>query len=132
MSNNNLIPSLGVDLTPTETQKLLYDYEEDKDFDLVEDNIKKYLESMDTHVGTLGKIADQSQEARAYEVLHNFYKVMLEGNRELMDIKKKKADILAAEQIRKNPTGQITNNNLFVGSTADLQRFLQKKENENG
>lgn len=129
-SNTEIIPSTGVELTAEESAQLLQNHAAEKDFDEIESNLKEYIDDMEVHVKTLGNLADQSQGARTYEVLHNFYKILVDTNQQLVDIKKKKQEILELEQARKAPVGGTINNNLFVGSTAELQRFLADQQNK--
>jgi len=105
----------------------------DPDFQYVEENVKKVIDDSQAHLDTLGNLADQSQAPRAYEVLHNFYRMVLEANRTLLDSKKIKQEI----EEKNNPDRHLKNsssriqNNLFVGSTAELQRFLSGKVIDN-
>lgn len=68
------------------------------------------------------EVARSSEHPRAYEVLSNLIKNMADVNDKLMELNKKKKDL-----DRKEETKQVgnTTNNLFVGTTADLQKLLQ-------
>ena len=76
-------------------------------------------------------VARNLEHPRAYEVLSGMIKNVSDVNDKLMDLNKKKKDFY------KNDTKQIegnntTNNNLFVGSTTDLQRMLKNvSDNDN-
>jgi len=52
---------------------------------------------------------------------------MTTANKELMEIKSKEVDIRHKEE-KANDSPKTVNQNLFVGSTADLLTLLQKKE----
>lgn len=67
-------------------------------------------------------VADQSQHPRAYEVLSTYLRTMAELNRELVTTSEKKRD---TKQSRSKGPESVTNN-LFVGSTKDLQEMLKK------
>lgn len=97
-----------------------------------EDNIKgDYEYSRDTYYELLEKgkeslelmveVARESEHPRAFEVLSNMMKNMADINDKLMDLNKKNKDINKEEvkQVASNTT-----NNVFLGSTADLQRLL--------
>ena len=72
------------------------------------------------------QVADQSQQPRAYEVVANLIKTMAETNKDLLNLTKQKRELITKEDA---PQQQVTNN-LFVGSTAELQQMLQKKAEE--
>ena len=75
------------------------------------------------------EVAQESGHPRAYEVAVNAMKQVADTTDKLIDLQKKMKDLEA-------PTKRETNNttnNLFVGSTADLQKMLKqinKKEDE--
>ena len=58
---------------------------------------------------------------RAYEVAGQLIKSVSDATDKLMDLQKKLKDVNAEE---KGPTN-ITNNALFVGSTADLAKLIK-------
>lgn len=79
-------------------------------------------------------VADQTQHPRSYEVLSGMIKNISDVNDRLMDIHKKKKDIQKSDQPAQLPGSGQTTNNLFVGSTAELQKMLlsqSKKSDEN-
>ena len=71
------------------------------------------------------EVARSSEHPRAYEVLSNLIKNMADVNDKLMELNKKKKDL-----DKKEETKQVgnTTNNLFVGTTADLQKLLKNDE----
>jgi len=62
-----------------------------------------------------------SQHPRAYEVAGQLIKHVADTTDKLVDLQKKMKD-LDEDQSTKN----VTNNSLFVGSTADLQKMLKQ------
>jgi len=70
------------------------------------------------------ELAAESEHPRAYEVLSGMMKNMADITDKLMDLQKKKEDIESKKQTTSTP-GTV-NNNMFVGSTTDLQRMLAK------
>jgi len=74
------------------------------------------------------EVAKSTEHPRAYEVLSGMIKNVGEVSDSLMDIHKKKKDIDKKDDIK--TIEGTTNNNLFVGSTTDLQRMLLNKDNE--
>ena len=93
-----------------------YDYSRETYYDLIE----KGRESLDLMI----EVARESEHPRAFEVLSNMIKGISDVNDKLMDLNKKRKDINNEEfqQI------EHQTNNLFVGTTTDLQRLLQKEK----
>jgi len=98
-----------------EKEKIKSDYEYSRDtyYELIE----KGRESLDLMI----EVARESEHPRAFEVLSNMIKNISDVNDKLMDLNKKNKDINREE------TKQVgaTTNNVFIGSTTDLQRLLQ-------
>ena len=95
-----------------------YEYSRQTYYELVEKG-KDALESMI-------EVARESEHPRAYEVLAGLIKNTSDVNDKLMDVNKKQKDLLkkAEEEAQQPQIGQQTNN-VFLGSTADIQRLLQ-------
>ena len=89
-----------------------YEYSRETYYELVEKG-KQSLELMI-------EVARESEHPRAFEVLSGMIKNISDVNDRLMDLNKKKKDIDKKEEIKKIAN---TTNNLFVGSTADLQKL---------
>ena len=100
----------------TENIKSDYDYSRETYYDLLE----KGKESMELMI----EVARESEHPRAFEVLSNMMKNMADINDKLMDLNKKNKDITLQEV---KQLGNTTNN-VFLGSTADLQRLLQNEK----
>ena len=95
-----------------------YKYSRDTYYELVEKG-KQSLELMI-------EVARESEHPRAFEVLSGMIKNISDVNDRLMDLNKKKKDLDKREEIKNIAN---TTNNLFVGSTAELQKIL-KNESE--
>ena len=95
-----------------------YDYSRDTYYDLLE----KGRESLEDMI----EVARQSEHPRAYEVLSGMIKNISDVNDKLMDLNKKNKDMNKQEEVKQ--VGNTTNN-VFLGSTADLQRLLKDESN---
>lgn len=93
-----------------------YEYSRDTLFDLINKG-RNALEDMI-------EVARESEHPRAFEVLSGLIKNVADVNDKLMDLNKKHKDINTKEQ-PKALEGGGTTNNMFIGSTTDLQRMLQ-------
>ena len=70
-------------------------------------------------------IADQSQSAKAYEVLSNLINTAVNANEKLLEISNKRAKLFPKDQpLSMNENPGTTNQNIFVGSTAELANIL--------
>ncbi len=83
------------------------------------DIIAKGSEAMDEMM----EVARATEHPRAFEVLATTMKTMADVTNNLLDLHKKKKDI-RSKGMPALPGTPVTNNNLFVGSTTDLQKML--------
>ena len=93
-----------------------YKYSRDTYYELVE----KGKESLELMI----EVARESEHPRAFEVLSGMIKNISDVNDRLMDLNKKKKDLDKSEEIKNIAN---TTNNLFVGSTAELQKLLKNE-----
>ena len=103
-------------MSEEKTIKADYEYSRDTYYELIE----KGRESLDLMI----EVARESEHPRAFEVLSGMIKNVSDVTDRLMDLQKKTKDINKDE---KQVSG-TTNQNLFVGSTTDLQRMLQEQD----
>ena len=96
-----------------------YEYSRDTYYELIE----KGRESLEFMI----EVARESEHPRAFEVLSGMIKNISDVNDKLMDLNKKNKDI-KQEPKQIGQDGGTTNNNVFIGSTADLQRILRDEE----
>lgn len=94
----------------------------DNDFEYARGNMIATIEKGNEALNGILDVAGMGQHPRAYEVAANLVKTMMEANRELLDLQKKKKEI---EKIENKNNPQTVNNNLFVGSTAELLKALK-------
>lgn len=95
-----------------------------EDFTFARANIHEVIENGNDAIAKLAVIADQSQNPRAFEVLAKLMDSMVAANKQLLELQKEirtieKADVPQNEDARKHVT-----NNLFVGSTSELQKMI--------
>lgn len=100
------------------------DNEAETDLEYVRKNLYDLIEKGQGAVDELLNVADQSQHPRAYEVLANMIKTMVETNKDLISLHHEK-NKLKGEDKQIDP--QTVNNNLFVGSTADLLKMMNRE-----
>lgn len=95
----------------------------ENDFEYARRNMYDIIEKGQQALEGILDVADQSQHPRSYEVAANLIKTMSEVNKDLLDLTKKKRELQPKEEAKQQ---QVTNN-LFVGSTAELQAMLKKR-----
>ena len=99
------------------------------DFQYARENLYNLIERGQDGLDAMLEIAKSSEHPRAMEVFGQLIGKLPETNKELLNLHKAKKDISQNTSGPKN-----VSNNLFVGSTAELQKFLKKgkdiKENE--
>ena len=99
------------------------------DFQYVRENLYNLIERGQDGLEEMLEIAKSSEHPREMEVFGQLIGKLTETNKELLNLHKTKKDISAEDSGPKN-----VSNNLFVGSTAELQKFLKTgktiKENE--
>lgn len=112
------------ELVPVEEPK----DQSEEDFELARRNLQELAKKGNKALDELILLAKNSEHPRAYEVVATLIKTLADTNKDLLDTRKKKLDIDKARGVVKNEEGKtITNNNLFVGSTAELQKFLKER-----
>lgn len=122
----------ALNLTPLEqTSKIVtdiianaHDDSAKEDFERARANIHNMIENGQEAMVKLAQIADSSQHPRAFEVLAKLMDTMLQANEKLLDLQTKIREIDAADSPI-NEKAKTINNNLFVGSTAELQKVLK-------
>ena len=90
------------------------------DFQYVRENLYNLIERGQDGLEEMLEIAKSSEHPRAMEVFGQLIGKLTETNKELLNLHKTKKDISQEVSGPKN-----VSNNLFVGSTAELQKFLK-------
>jgi hypothetical protein len=110
-------PPNPVILPPKRTENNDYEYARQNMYDIIEKGQSALEDIVD--------IARQSESPRAFEVVTNLIKTLAETNKDLLELAKKNKDITKQE----NSEGpQTVNNNLFVGSSAELLKMIKDQQ----
>ena len=96
------------------------------DYEYARGSMISVIEKGNEALSDMLNVAQQSQQPRAYEVVATLLKTIADTNKDLLELQKKHKDI---ENMDGPQTPQTINNNLFVGSTAELQKLI-KQQNE--
>ena len=98
---------------------------DNNDYEYARENLYTIVEKGHDALETMLEIAKSSEHPRAFEVLSGMMKNMADINDKLMDLNKKEKELQKPET---KQVGNTTNNNVFLGSTADLQKLLGTEE----
>ena len=94
------------------------------DYEYSREKYKGLLDRGEEALMGMLQLASESEHPRAYEVLSGMLKNMADITDKPMDLQKKTKELTKAEE--KEKPAALTQNNVFVGSTTDLQRMLLK------
>ena len=126
---NNALMVNAKSTVPVEKEvNLTNDAEED--YNIARENLKRLLDKSDEALDHMMQVAAEAEHPRAFEVLAGMFKTSADMTTQLIDLQKKRHEL---DKLNNEPTQSgVTNNNLFVGSTAELQKMLSKRaDNDN-
>jgi len=101
--------------------------EKNDDYEYARRNLYDVIEKGNNALEDIMDVAKQSESPRAYEVVTNLIKTMVDANKDLLTLAKTRKEL---EKYQEPEQKNITNNNLFVGSSAELLKMI--KDNANG
>jgi hypothetical protein len=101
----------------------------DEDFTFSRANIREVIENGTDAIAKLTIIAQQSQNPRAYEVLAKLMDTVTNASKELLELQEKIRSIDKSDVPRDDEAKSQVTNNLFVGSTHELQKMIENMRN---
>lgn len=105
-----------IDIQPTETNTVT------QDFDYARGNLVAAIEKGQEALSDIVQVAGMTQSARSYEAVASILNAVTNANKELLELSKKKKDIIEDDK------PSTVNNNLFVGSTAELLKMIKNND----
>jgi hypothetical protein len=114
------------DINPIGTQSLpapiVVQSDIDSDFEFARNNIRELAEKGKVAVDNILQVASATDHPRAYEVAANLLKSMADINKDLIELQKKKRDLMPQKE-----QPQITvDKAVFIGSTSDLIKQIKQ------
>jgi hypothetical protein len=102
--------------------------ERETDYDFARKNLRDIITTSKEALEQLQVVAEQSQHPRAYEVVASLVNALVDANTKLLDIHKQKLELEIKEKTKDLPinNNNLTQNNLFVGSSAQLLEFAKQ------
>jgi len=96
-----------------------------KDYEYSRANLYSLIEKGQEAINGIMEVAGEGGSARAYEVAGQLIKSVADTTDKLVDLQKKMKDIEENSE-RTTTNNNVTNNALFVGSTAELSKLLKQ------
>ena len=93
----------------------------DNDFKYTRENLYSVIEQGNKALEDMIDVARASEHPRAYEVVGTLMKTLVDANKDLLDLSKKKKELQKTDE-KEMP--QTVNNNLIL-STLDLQKMIE-------
>ena len=134
MSKNEILNALEKNLDIIEKPKTEVDKgqivsDTETDVEYSREKMKELIDQSSEAINQMMALASESEHPRAFEVLSNMIKDASNMTKDLVKLQKVRKDITQEKQ-RAN-AAETTNNSIFVGSTAELQKFLHNKNIKN-
>jgi Terminase DNA packaging enzyme len=98
----------------------------DNDYEYARRNLYDIIERGQEALDDMIDFAKQAQHPRAYEVVGTLINNLVDANQKLLHLSKQVKDINKKETEKEGP--DKVQNNLFIGSTAELQKLLKGEE----
>lgn len=123
-----------LDVTPTEivtkevttvTKKNTVVDDTVDDYEYARNNLKGLIENGKDAMENILFLAKEGESARTYEVVGQLIKTLADTNKDLLDLAKKSKELKSEEKDTSGDTH--IQNALFVGSTAELQKLINKQ-----
>lgn len=108
------------------------DNNKDADYEYARSKYYSLAEKGEEAIDIMLEFARESESPRAMEVLSNMLKQNAEITDRLIELHKKKKEIevlnksLSSKNDNEGTPSSLTQNNLFIGSTTELQKFLHR------
>ena len=123
--NTDYDKSVEIEVSPKPIVQSQGDIDIEKDYKYTRGQLYSIIEKGQEAINGILELAQESEMPRAYEVAGQLIKNVADATDKLMDLQKKLKDV-NEEKEAKGPT--TVNNSLFVGSTAELQKFLKQND----
>jgi hypothetical protein len=98
----------------------------DSDFATARNNLHQIINQGSDALEEALIVAKTSEHPRAFEVVGQLIKTLVDANKDLLDIQKKLKELKRVDE--KDPTPQTINNSIFVGSTSELQQLINGRK----
>lgn len=111
----------SLDLQPIDDVKAAEQNNIVDDYEYARGNMIAAIEKGQEALSGILDVAGMSQHPRSYEVVATLVKAVADANKDLLELSKKRKELEKVD----NGGPQTVNNNLYLGSTADLLKLLK-------
>lgn len=125
MKKEKMMTSLEKNLPANVKNRPIIDKDIKDDYDFSRAVYKDLIKTGTSSLDVLAELARESEHPRAFEVLSQTIKHIGDTTEKLMGLQKQKKELTKEDE----EANRVTNNNVFIGSTTDLQRMLLKQDN---
>lgn len=131
LDNTFNITEVDIDICPSSSEFIIQSDKDDitTDYEYTRNKYYQILERGNEALNSALEVAQNTDHPRAYEVVGQLLKHNADIVDKLLDLQKKLRELNNENNIKNSTT--ITNNSLFVGSTAELQKLLKSQKNKN-
>ena len=126
MKKDKMMKALDKNLPSKIPNRPIVDKDIKDDYEFSRATYKDLIRTGTMSLDVLAELARESEHPRAFEVLSKTIKDLGDTTEKLMNLQKQKDDLTNKKEENNR---EVTNNNVFVGSTSDLQRMLLDKDN---
>jgi hypothetical protein len=117
------------DLVKSEPKQVVVAETEDderEDFEQARSNIKEIIDKGQNVLDDMIALAKASDHPRSYEVAATLIKTLVDTNKDLLDLHKKRKELQGKQESNQNVgTQNVQNNTVFVGSGIELLEMLK-------
>jgi len=97
----------------------------DSDFATARNNLHQIINQGSDALEEALIVAKTSEHPRAFEVVGQLIKTLVDATKDLLDIQKKLKDL---KRVDEKDAPQTINNSIFVGSTSELQQLINGRK----
>lgn len=117
--------AIVVDSVPKVVAPISSEPDVNADFAAARQNIRNIIDRGDDVLENAMELAKESEHPRTYEVVGQLIKVLVDANKDLLNIHKQRKELTAESEV----SPKTVTNAIFVGSTAELQKIIRGKSN---
>jgi methyl-accepting chemotaxis protein len=97
-----------------------------EDYADTRDVLKSLVEKAEIALDGILHLAKESESARVYEVASNLVRTISDVSKEVVQLHKTMRELQKETKEIEKAKNEVVNNNLFVGTSADLDKLIQK------
>jgi hypothetical protein len=116
------VEPIKIEATKQEIVPIESDNSVETDTDFARKNIRELIQKGGNAIDDLLQVAKHSESPRAYEVAANLIKNLSDLNKDLLEVQKRKKDLVADKGSSKDVN---IDKAVFVGSTAELMKLIK-------